>query len=121
MASDQGFHDYAVERLSPFGDITSRSMFGGWGLFDQDVMFALISGASLYFKVDDSTRAAYEAAGSESYGRMPYYEVPGDVLEDAARLESWTTEAIAVAHAAPKKPPRGMPKRGPKQAPTKSG
>jgi len=121
VAKDQGFHDFALELLSPFGEVTSRSMFGGWGLFDQEVMFALISGASLYFKVDDTTRATYEAAGSESYGRMPYYEVPGDVLEDPTRLGEWAREAMTVAHSAPKKPPRGMPKKGPKQAPKKSG
>ncbi|MBU2602831.1 MAG: TfoX/Sxy family protein [Actinobacteria bacterium] len=46
-------------------------MFGGWGLFEQDVMFALISGASLYFKVDDSTRGTYEAADSSHGPRRP--------------------------------------------------
>lgn len=103
MPSDQGFHDYAMERLGPLGEVSSRAMFGGWGIFERDAMFALISGATLYFKVDDASRAAYEAVGSGPYGRMPYYEVPGDVLEEPARLAEWVREAMAVALAAPKK------------------
>lgn len=116
MASDQGFHDFAVERLGPLGDITSRATFGGWSIFEHDIMFALISGASLFFKADDTTRATYEAAGSEPYGRMPYYEAPGDVLEDPVRLEEWARGAMAVAHSALKKTPKKASKQGPKQA-----
>ena len=69
-------------------------------------MFALISGAALYFKVDDSNRAGYEAAGSERFSPMPYYEVPAEVLEDEDVLREWLAAALQVARSQPPPPKR---------------
>ncbi|MFC1913339.1 TfoX/Sxy family protein [Chloroflexota bacterium] len=44
-------------------------MFGGYGIFHEGDIFALISGDTLYFKVDDFYRAAYENAGSKPFAR----------------------------------------------------
>ena len=38
-------------------------MFGGVGIYDRDVFFALIADDTLYFKVDDSTRPEFVARG----------------------------------------------------------
>ena len=77
-------------------------MFGGYGIFAGGGMFALISGSALFFKVDDSNRAVYDAADSKQYGSMPYYRVPADVLGDHSRLIDWARTSVAIAHAAPK-------------------
>ena len=104
MASDSGYKDYVMELLSPLEEVTSRAMFGGYGIFHQGIMFALISDSTLYFKVNDSNRAAYEEAGSKPFPHsMPYYEVPASVLEDTALFHDWATTAIAVGHATAKK------------------
>ena len=103
MAADPGFRDHVVEMLAPLEAINSRSMFGGYGIFAEGDMFALISGATLFFKVDDANRARYEEAGSKQYGPMPYYRVPAAVLEDQARLLDWARESIAIARVTPKK------------------
>jgi DNA transformation protein len=95
--------------LAPLGDFASRAMFGGWGIFNEGRMFALIAGNTLYFKVDDSNRADYEAAGSERFAPMPYYEVPADVLEDESALRGWLDAALKVAHSQP--PPKKRRKR----------
>ena len=69
--------EHVMELLESTGDVTSRSMFGGYGIFEAGDMFALITrDERLHFKVDDSNLADYETAESEKYGRMPYYEVP---------------------------------------------
>jgi DNA transformation protein len=54
--------------------------------------------------VDDATRGRYETRGmgpfrpaGEDGEVMQYYEVPGDVLDDAELLAPWVQEAIAVA------------------------
>jgi DNA transformation protein len=78
-------------------------MFGGYGIFAQGYMFALIAGSALFFKVDDSNRQRYEAVDSKPYRTMPYYHVPAEVLEDHAELLDWARASIAVAHSAPKK------------------
>jgi DNA transformation protein len=77
-------------------------MFGGLGIYSEDLFFALASGDVLYFKVDDETRLDYEAAGSrpfqpfEGSGTMGYWNVPADVLEDTDELGVWMKKAIAV-------------------------
>ncbi len=103
MPEDQGFHDHVMELLESLGDISSRSMFGGHGIFESGDMFALISKATLYFKVGDSNRPAYEEAGSERHAPMPYYEVPADVMEYPLRLHEWARTSITIAHATAKK------------------
>ncbi len=90
-----------LEALRPAGDISSRSMFGGFGLFESGTMFAIVdSGGRLYFRVDSSTRARYENAGSQKHRPMPYFEVPVDVLDNDSQLLEWAREAAQVAHAA---------------------
>lgn len=103
MPADTGYRDHIMEMLAPLGGLTSRSMFGGFGVFHEGDMFGLISGSTLYFKVDDSNRAAYEAAGSSRFKPMPYYEVPADVIEDGDKFSEWANIAIAIGHATAKK------------------
>ena len=85
-------------------DVRARSMFGGVGVYAGDRFFALMDDDTLYFKVDDTTRGRFEARGmgpfrpgGEGGEVMQYYEVPGDVLEDAELLAPWVQDAIAVA------------------------
>jgi len=90
-----------AEALTPIGEITTRKMFGGNGVFGDGVMFALVdSGGSTFMRVSDETRMHYEAAGSSAHGRMPYYAVPEAVLTDDDQLLEWASKALAVAKAA---------------------
>lgn len=93
-----------VKKLSGLGDISSRKMFGGYGIFENGAMFALISSEGVvHFKTDDSNRIRYEKAGTDRHGKMPYYAVPDPVLQNDAELQTWAQESIAVAHAAKRK------------------
>ena len=95
------YRDYAMELLEPAGDVTVRAMFGGYGIFESGDMFVLISRDDrIYFKVDDSNRADYEAAGAEQFKPMPYYEVPEEVLADEESFVEWAGRSIAIAHSA---------------------
>ncbi len=85
-------------------------MFGGVGIYAGDLFFALIDDDTLYFKVDDSNRADYEARGRRPfrpYGDggevMQYYDVPEDLLDDPESLRSWAEKAIDVARRAKRK------------------
>ena len=64
MKSTSEYLDYVMEKLSPLGQIKSRAMFGGYGIFHEGVMFALIADDNLYFKVNESNRDDYRKAGS---------------------------------------------------------
>ncbi len=113
MGGDSAFMGHVMDLLAPLARVRSRAMFGGYGIFHEDDMFALISGSTLYFKVDDATRPMYEAAGSSQFPPMPYYSVPAEVMEDGAKLHDWARTSIAIAHAtAKKKKPRKPRKKG---------
>ena len=89
-----------MARLEPFGDVTTKAMFGGNGIWEAGDMFALItSDSELHFKADSDTRSRYESAGCSQFRTMPYWSVPADVLEDDDQLEEWVEEAIEVGHA----------------------
>jgi DNA transformation protein len=98
------YADYIVEKLSGLGDVHNRAMFGGYGIFHEGLMFALISDGVLYFKVNDSNREMYEKAGSSKFGHgISYWEVPTEVFEDTARLYEWADISIEIAKAKAKK------------------
>ena len=108
MAADSAFKDEVMGLLTTVGDVTCKAMFGGYGIFHESSMFALISGSTLYFKVNDSNRASFESAGSEQFAHMPYYRVPTPVYGDASSLTDWAKASVAIAHA---QPPRKRQKR----------
>ena len=99
MAVPDEYRDRVMELLANIGDIKARAMFGGYGIFESGDMFALMSGKALFFKVDESNHAAYEQAGSQRYGPMPYFRVPDSVLEDTTVIHGWAQAAISVGHA----------------------
>ena len=78
-------------------------MFGGYSLYLDGAIFALIDDDVVYFKVDDSNRADYEKAGMRPFAPMgddrpmQYYEVPPDVLENRERLREWAERSAAIS------------------------
>ena len=83
--------------LEPLG-VSSRAMFGGHGLFKDDVMFAIVdSEGRLYLRADATTAMAFEEAGSTQHARMPYWEVPEPIREDEVQLREWANTAAEVA------------------------
>jgi DNA transformation protein len=123
MPVSDDFREFVLEQLAASGSVTSRSMFGGVGLYLDGLFFALIDDDTLYFKVDDSSRARYEQAGSKPFcpfpGRpdqpMGYWQVPAEVLEDSEELARWAREAMGVALAKRRKHPSR------RRAPTRRG
>ena len=103
MPASKEYLDHLLEKLTPLGVVTGKSMFGGFGVFHEGDMFGLIAGDVLYLKADDSNRDDYVKRGSSQYKPMPYFRVPDDVFEDAGELITWAQKAVIVAHAAPKK------------------
>ena len=93
-----------VQVLAPLGDVSSRKMFGGFGVFESGVMFALInSQGDVHLKVDDSNRTFFDAAGATQHGRMPYFQVPVRVLGDEGEFRDWAQVSVDIAHSAKKK------------------
>jgi DNA transformation protein and related proteins len=103
-SSTSSFETFVVDQLSSLGNVTSRKMFGGVGLYSDDLFFGLIARDQLYLKVDDRTRRSFEEAGCTPFrpfldrpGTMKYYSVPLEVLESAPALVEWAGRAVAAA------------------------
>jgi DNA transformation protein len=99
------YREWVLEQLRGAGTVTGRAMFSGYSLYLDGAIFALIADDVLYFKVDDSNRAEYEAAGTGPFRpfgderAMQYYEVPPDVLEDREALWAWAARSAAISRA----------------------
>lgn len=59
MASHQDFVDYVAEQLREAGAIRSRKMFGEYGLYCDDVFFAVICDDQFFIKVTPQGEAAF--------------------------------------------------------------
>lgn len=98
--------DYVIDLLAQWGRVVGRAMFGGYGLYYQGHIFAIVVDDVLYFKVTEKNRAAYEAAGAEPFAyegkggkrvTMSYWTVPLNVMEDGELLVSWAEQSYQVA------------------------
>ncbi|MGP0089832.1 MAG: TfoX/Sxy family protein [Xanthobacteraceae bacterium] len=109
--------DYFCELFAVFGPVTIRRMFGGLGIYAEDVMFALSSAGAIYLKVDDHTVGSFQQHGSTPFtyatkegtrSIMSYWRMPDQLYDDADELARWAREAVAAAHraGAPAKPSR---------------
>lgn len=98
---------YLVERLRAVVPVESRRMFGGLGLYHEGLFFGLVAGERLYLKVDDATRARFDARECAAFQPFPdrpaslaYREPPEDVVSHAGRLRPWLEDALAAARRA---------------------
>ncbi|HTC23791.1 MAG TPA: TfoX/Sxy family protein [Gemmatimonadales bacterium] len=105
MSVSPSFRIFVLEQLARTSkQVKDRAMFGGIGIYCDDLFFALIAGDTLYFKVDDTNRPDFEARGMGPFRPagpdgevMQYYAVPEDLLEDPEALRPWVDGALAVA------------------------
>lgn len=104
MASHQDFVDYVAEQLQGAGVIRSRKMFGEYGLYCDEVFFAVICDDQLFVKVTPQGEAAFP-----DLPKAPPYEGAKDYIwmedvEDRERMTELvriTCEALRGEH--PKK------------------
>lgn len=92
MARDKSFHDYVIyDVLGNVRGITSRPMFSGWAIYQDGVVFGIIIGTELYFKVNDSNRYEFEKIDSHPFSytkgngqevTMSYWLVPEEIMEN---------------------------------------
>lgn len=100
--------EHCLELLAPLGALRSRGMFGGYGLYADDLFFALIAFDRLYLKVNEQTRPQFEAAGCEPFvydakGKamsIGYWTAPAEAMESPALMLPWARLALQAALAA---------------------
>jgi DNA transformation protein len=98
--ADTAFKDFIVDQLATMSGLKCRTMFGGYGLYCNEIFFGIIHRDRLYFKTDGESAAAYLERGmdcfqpNEKQKLIHYYEVPPDVMERADQLRHWAMRAL---------------------------
>ena len=114
------------DSLQELGQLHSRKMFGGVGLYCDEIFFGLLAWDILFFKVDDETRDAYlarkarpflpglEHPTDEATQKASYYEVPLEVQEQRGDFLLWARAALGAAKRKKAKKPRSKTQRKPR-------
>jgi len=107
MAVSEEFRTFVLDALEGFGPVRAKRMFGGIGLYADNLMFGLISSKDvLYFKADETTCRHYEAEGKGAFRHerasgqvisMGYWEVPERLYDEPKELCEWARAAYDVA------------------------
>lgn len=125
MADD--FVAWCSELLSCVGHVRVNRMFGARGFYVDELFIAIVSGEQLYLKVDDASRAQFEAAGGERFvyttargdhGSLNYFSPPAEALDSPSQMLPWARLALASAlrAKAAKSPVKRRARKGPPTA-----
>jgi len=105
MSRRNEFVEFVTEQMSFVEGLRVRAMFGGYGVYRDDRIFAIIVDDRLYFKADPTTRGEFEAKGLSPFtyvarGKsvtMQYFEAPPEVFEEPGTMRSWVQKAYGAA------------------------
>jgi DNA transformation protein len=107
MSSESEFIDYIIESLATeLENVRAKKMFGGHGIYADDVMFALVSDEELFLKVDSEIISTFKDLDLEPFTytrkekdiQMSYYQAPATALEDPEVLAEWASRSISAAN-----------------------
>jgi len=102
------FIDYLHEIFAEFGDITVKKMFGGQGIFFDELMIGLVADDTLYLKVDAESKLVFDERGLGPFkyqkgGKMvamSYRLAPEEALDDPSEMAAWANRAYDAARRA---------------------
>jgi len=106
MVASDGFAEFLRDQLAPLGHITVRRMFGKTGVFCDGFMLGMVRDNTLYFRVDDDNRAAFNEAESfpplnyEKKGAtidLSFWRAPERLFDEPDELVTWARAALAAA------------------------
>ncbi len=99
------FITYLHEVFSGFGPIRAKRMFGGYGIYHNELIFALVADNLLYLKANNETAVFFEEQGSKRFEYMKqgrpvqllYYEAPQEIFDDPDAANLWAERAYQAA------------------------
>lgn len=106
MPKRNEFVEFLLEQLAPLGTLRAKAMFGGYGIYCDEIFFAIVAGDILYIKADEQSKAEFTCLGliPFSYSKkdgsvqsMAYYPLPEEALEEAESMMFWARKGIAAA------------------------
>ena len=102
------FLDYVLyDVFASFGPVTFRPMMGGYVLYFEGTIFALVEGEELYFKGSKILASWYEERGSKRFtytkegkdAYLYYFLVPVSIYEDREKIGEWMDIALTAKEA----------------------
>ncbi len=106
---------HALDLFQTLGRVQTKTMFGGWGFWCRDLVFAIAIEDLVYLKVDDENRRWFVDAGCNPFRyeskngpvEMGYFHPPAEAMESPEAMAPWARRAMdaAVRAAARKKKP----------------
>jgi DNA transformation protein and related proteins len=110
MRKREPYIEFLQEQFSTLGAVTARAMFGGYCLYCDETVFALVAGGALYLKADDVHRDRFIARGLKAFKPfadrdevMSYYEAPPEIFEDSDAMRLWVGGAVEAGRRGSKK------------------
>jgi DNA transformation protein and related proteins len=106
MVASDSFAEFLSEQFAPLGHITMRRMFGKTGVFCDGLMLGMVADNTLYFRVDDHNRAAFEEAASfpplnyrkkGSIIDLSFWRAPERLFDEPDEFVAWARLALAAA------------------------
>jgi DNA transformation protein and related proteins len=107
MVASDGFADFLRDQFGSLGRVTLRRMFGKTGVFCDGLMLGMVTDDTLYFRVDDQSRAQFKEAQSfpplnyEKQGSaidLSFWRAPDRLFDEPDELVEWARLALAAAH-----------------------
>jgi DNA transformation protein len=101
------FLAYLQDLFGALGVVRAKSMFGGVGLYIDELMFGFLDrDETIYLRADDETRPAFEAVGSGPFRyslktgeefEIGYWRMPDEALESPEEAAGWGRLALDAA------------------------
>ena len=102
--------EFVRELFAQFRPVTMKRLFGGAGLWSEDLMFGLVFDGAIYLKVDETSIPDFQREGSQPFvytrakspgriGRhsLSYWRLPERLYDDPDELAVWAGRALAIA------------------------
>jgi TfoX/Sxy family transcriptional regulator of competence genes len=114
MASQQEFVDYVIEQIDNAGVITAKKMFGGYHVYSDGKLFALVINNKLFVKITDSGKEF--AKGVTQVPAFPKTKILSFLIEDQLEDREWLSALVRITieelpEPKPKKKPKAKTKK----------
>ena len=95
----QAFADHVAGLMAGFAPVQVKPMFGGFGIYRDGLMFAIIVDEMLYIKADDESRGRFEARGLTPFtyetkrgskSSLNYHQAPPEVYDEPEHMVAWS-------------------------------
>ncbi len=95
------FIPFVQELLEDWASVSARRMFGGYGLYHEGLMFAIVMDQRLYLKADEVNCPEFEALGLAPFtyamkGRdvaLSYWAAPDAIFDEPSVAVRWARSA----------------------------